>query len=231
MKVLALETSTKMASIALTNDDSLIAEYQILLGRSYSEMLLPAIEYLLQNSDTSVHDIDAFALAQGPGSFTSLRIGMSVVKGLSMGVKVPVVPIPSLDGLAHNVCYASHLVCPLIDARKGEVYAAFYKKTDSSQLTKIRSDRSLRPEHLLDEISEDVVFLGDGSNLYRELIVERLKGKAHFAPLHLMYPRASVIAQLAFQKIENNSMVPERALLTPLYIRFPEAEIKMGKSR
>ena len=230
MKILALETSTKMGSIALTDDTNLVGEYQISIKGSYSEMLLPAIDHLLKESDTPIHTIDAFALAQGPGSFTSLRIGMSVVKGFSMKTKVPVIPVPSLDGLAHSLCYSNHLVCPLMDARKGEVYTAFYKKKNHS-LTKISNDRVLNPEQLMDEIDEDVVLLGDGAILYKELIEKRLQGKAHFAPLNLSYPRASAIAHLAFEKIKTARVLENSALLTPLYVRRPEAEVKWGKSR
>ena len=124
------------------------------------------------------------ALAQGPGSFTALRIGMSVIKGFSLKIKVPVIPIPSLDGLAHNLCYSDYLVCPLMDARKGEVYTAFYQKKED-YLTKISEDRVLNPEQLMDDIDEDVVLLGDGALLYKELIKNRLQEKAHFAPFNL----------------------------------------------
>jgi tRNA threonylcarbamoyladenosine biosynthesis protein TsaB len=230
MKILALETSTKMGSIALTDDSNLVGEYQIPIKESYSEVLLPAIEHFLNICDIPIHTIDAFALAQGPGSFTSLRIGMSVIKGFSMKTKVPVIPIPSLDGLAHNLCYSNHLICPLMDARKGEVYTAFYKRQEGA-LTKISADMVLSPEKFMDEIDEKVVLLGDGAILYKDLIQKRLQGQAHFAPLNLTYPRASAIAHLAFEKIRTVKVVENTALLTPLYVRRPEAEVKWGKSR
>ena len=127
MKLLSLETSTKMGSIAITDNTQLLGEFQIAINDSFSEMLLPTIDFVLKSTKTSIHDVDAFALAQGPGSFTSLRIGMSVVKGLALKNKAPIIPIPTLDGLAHNLANCSLLLCPLIDARKGEVYTAFYK--------------------------------------------------------------------------------------------------------
>ena len=230
MKILALETSTKMGSIALTEDYNLLGEYQISIKDSYSEMLLPAIDHLLKSCDTSIHTIDALALAQGPGSFTALRIGMSVIKGFSLKIKVPVIPIPSLDGLAHNLCYSNYLVCPLMDARKGEVYTAFYKKK-KDYLIKISDERVLNPEQLMDDIDEDVLLLGDGAILYKGLIQKRLQGKAHFAPFNLSYPRASAIAHLAFEKIKTAKVLQNSDLLTPLYVRRPEAEVKWGKSR
>jgi tRNA A37 threonylcarbamoyladenosine modification protein TsaB len=117
-----------------------------------------------------------------------------------------------------------------MDARKCEVYTAFYKKVDHS-LTKISGYRVLNPEELMDEIDEDVFLLGDGAILYKEIIEKRLQGKAHFAPLNLSYPRASAIAHLAFEKIKTGKVLENSALLTPLYVRRPEAEVKWGKSR
>ena len=194
MKLLSLETSTKMGSIAITDNTRLLGEFQIAIKDSFSEMLLPAIDYLLKNTEVSIHNVDAFTLAQGPGSFTSLRIGMSVVKGLALKNKVPIIPIPTLDGLAHNLSYSSLLICPLIDARKGEVYTAFYKKQSDHSLAKLTDDRVVEPEKLIDEIDEETVFLGDGSILYGDLFRKRLQEKAHFAPINLLYPRAAALS-------------------------------------
>lgn len=229
MKLLALETSTMIGSIALSTTNELLAEYQLGIKTSYSDMLLPAIEHLLHSTNTPIQAIDAFAIAQGPGSFTALRIGMSVVKGLSLATNKPVIAISSLDGLAHNMFASNYLICPLLDARRHEVYTAFYKKAGDS-LQRLSPDRALRPEKLLEEIHEDVVFLGDGSERYRNLIANALQEKALFAPIPLNYPRASTIAQLAFKK---GMHVPfrETESLTPLYGRPPEAEIKWEKSR
>jgi tRNA threonylcarbamoyladenosine biosynthesis protein TsaB len=229
MKLLALETSTMIGSIALSTATELLAEFQLGIKTSYSEKLLPAIDHVLYMSNTALQDIDAFAIAQGPGSFTSLRIGMSVIKGLSLATNKPLITVSSLDGLAHNMFASNDLICPLLDARRHEVYTAFYKK-DGNALRRLCPDRALRPEMLLEEIHEDVVFLGDGSERYRQLIGNALRGKARFAPLPLNYPRASTIAHLAFQK---GVQVPFSASesLTPLYGRPPEAEIKWGKSR
>lgn len=229
MKLLALETSTMIGSIALSTPTELLAELQLGIKTSYSDILLPAIDHVLHITRTPLHDIDAFAIAQGPGSFTALRIGMSVMKGLSVATNKPLIPVSSLDGLAHNMFASHYLICPLLDARRHEVYTAFYKKTGNG-LQRLSPDRALRPEKLLEEIHEDVVFLGDGSERYRELIANALQEKAHFAPLPLNYPRAATIAQLAF-KHDMHVPFSETGSLIPLYGRPPEAEIKWGKSR
>jgi tRNA threonylcarbamoyladenosine biosynthesis protein TsaB len=225
MKLLSLETSTKMGSIAITDNTQLLGEFQIAIKDSFSEMLLPTIDYALKSTATSIHDVDAFALAQGPGSFTSLRIGMSVVKGLALKNKAPIIPIPTLDGLAHNLSYCSLLLCPLIDARKGEVYTAFYKRQSNHSLAKLTDNRVISPTRLIDEIDEEVVFLGDGSILYADLIRKRLHKKAHFAPLNLLYPRATGISHLALQVINKDQVPQQSALFEPLYVRPPEAEV------
>ena len=230
MKLLAIETSTMIGSVALTDDNELLAEYQIGIRATYSDILFPAIDHILKSANVAIQEVDAFALAQGPGSFTALRIGISVIKGLALANNKPVIAIPSLDALAHNMCFSDILICPLIDARRDEVYTAFYKREDGHTLKKLTPDRAIVPEILLDEIREEVVFLGDGTDLYKDLIVRKLKEKVLFSPLHLKYPRASAIAQLAFKKLNLNE-VSDIEVMTPLYVRPPEAETKWVKKK
>ncbi len=228
MKILAIETSTMMGSIALTDDDHLIAEYQIGINSTYSDVLLPFIDHLLNHAKVAIQEVDGFALALGPGSFTALRIGLSLVKGLALSVRKPIVGIPSLDGLAQNACFSNLLICPLLNARKGEVYTSFYKRKDDYSIEKLTPDRVINPEKLLGEIGEEVIFLGDGSAFYRENITDRLKKNAFFAPQHLNYPRASSIITLASEKFKNKEIMNSDSL-TPVYVRAPEAEIKWEK--
>lgn len=230
MNLLAIETSTMIGSVALTDDNELVAEYQIGIKATYSDTLFPMIDHILKNANVSIQEVDAFALAKGPGSFTSLRIGISVIKGLALANNKPVIAIPSLDALAHNMCFSNMLICPLIDARRDEVYTAFYKREEGHTLKKLTPDRAIVPEILLDEIREEVVFLGDGTDLYKDLIIRKLKEKALFSPLHLKYPRASAIAQLAFKKLNVNE-VSDIEVMTPLYVRPPEAETKWVKKK
>ncbi|MBW2554309.1 MAG: tRNA (adenosine(37)-N6)-threonylcarbamoyltransferase complex dimerization subunit type 1 TsaB [Deltaproteobacteria bacterium] len=219
-----------IGSVALTDDNELLAEYQIGIKATYSDTLFPMIDHILKNANVSIQEVDAFALAKGPGSFTSLRIGISVIKGLALANNKPVIAIPSLDALAHNICFSNMLICPLIDARRDEVYTAFYKREEGHTLKKLTPDRAIVPEILLDEIREKVVFLGDGTDLYKDLIIRKLKEKALFSPLHLKYPRASAIAQLAFKKLNVNE-VSDIEVMTPLYVRPPEAETKWVKKK
>ena len=230
MKLLAIETSTMIGSVALADDDELLVEYQIGIQATYSDTLFPVIDHMLKHTNVSIQEVDAFALAQGPGSFTALRIGISVIKGLALANNKPVIAIPSLDGLAHNMCFSNMLVCPLINARKDEVYTAFYRRGDGHTLNKLTPDRAIVPDILLDEIREEVVFLGDGTDRYRDLIIRKLNDNVFFSPLHLKYPRASAIAQLAFKKLTVNE-VSDIDVMTPIYVRQPEAETKWVKKK
>ncbi len=149
MMLLALETSTRMGSIALLSEGGLIAEYQLGVMPSYSEMLLPVIDRVLHDSGITMKAIDIFAVAQGPGSFTALRMGMSVILGLSIATQKNIIPVPSLDGLAYNAGACDHVICPMLDARRGEVYYALYHRDSGRQLKRITPYRVAAPERVL----------------------------------------------------------------------------------
>jgi len=226
MMVLALETSTRMGSIALLSEGGLIAEYQLGVITSYSEMLLPVIDRFLHDSGITMKAIDIFAVAQGPGSFTALRMGMSVILGLSIATQKNIIPVPSLDGLAYNAGACDHVICPMLDARRGEVYYALYHRDSGRRLKRITPYRVAAPERVLQSIEDKAVLLGDGFMLYRDLFVTALQERAVIAPEHLHYPRASAIGALAMQQFREQ---PHEGLyqgVMPLYVRPPDAQAK-----
>ncbi len=225
MKILAVETSTKAGSIALIEDEELLREYLLNMEATHSERLLPIIERLLAESKLSPKEVEGFAVSLGPGSFTGLRVGISTVKGLAFATQRPIVGIPTLDGLAYNLIFTSFLICPILDAKKKEVYAALYKGDQKGGLKKLTSDLVLPPLELLKHIQKRVVFLGEGIKIYRQLFEEKLGKLALFAPLHLNVPRAASIAQLSLPKfLKGDTLEPED--LCPLYVRPSEAEMK-----
>jgi tRNA threonylcarbamoyladenosine biosynthesis protein TsaB len=226
MNLLALETSTRMGSIALLSDGRLISEYQTGIRPNYSEMLLPLIEQVVSTSDTSIEEIDMFAVAQGPGSFTALRIGISVILGLSIATDKKIVPVPSLDGLAYNAYCSNHLICPMLDARRGEIYYAFYRFEDRGRLQRITPYRVASPDRVISEIDETVVLLGDGIAMYRDRFVDSLGEKACIAPGHLHYPRASAIGAIAMQRMSDFPDAVAHETIVPLYVRPADAEAK-----
>jgi tRNA threonylcarbamoyladenosine biosynthesis protein TsaB len=226
MIVLGVETATGVGSVAIVNDKGIIGEFTLNVSLNHSERLLPIIDQLLKNSDISLSRIDGLVVSLGPGSFTGLRIGISTIKGLSLASEKPVVGIPTLDGLAHHYPFAETLVCPMLDAKKKEVFAALYRWNSSFELQKITSDLAISPQKILQNINERVVFLGDGSRVYESLIKEFLGSKALFAPPHLGHPRAATIACLGLEELKKGNTLALNNL-APLYIRSPDAERNM----
>lgn len=225
MKILALETATVAGSIAVLDDlEGLVGEVRIDVKIVHAERLMPSIEWLLSSSMISAEEIDAFAVSIGPGSFTGLRIGLSTAKGFAFASGKPLVPVPTLDAFARTLPFCSHIVCPMLDARKDEVYAALYK-WEGGVMKKIMPETAVSPGDLLKDIKEPMVFMGDGARKYRELIMDALKENAVFAPSSRMSPSASTVAEIAVEKIKQGD-VADIVSLTPFYIRKSEAEVR-----
>jgi tRNA threonylcarbamoyladenosine biosynthesis protein TsaB len=226
MKVLALETATIAGSVAILDDKKgLIGEVRVDVKVAHSERLMPSVEWLLNASGLSINDIDAFAVSIGPGSFTGLRIGLSTAKGLAFSTGKPLVPVKTLDAFARTLVYCSYTICPMLDARKNEVYAGLYRWEDDL-CKKIMSGTAISPEALLNEIKGNgpVLFTGDGTLKYRKVIEETLKKDAVFAPSYRMSPSASSVAEIAFETLEQGDL-PDPVSIIPFYIRKSEAEV------
>ncbi|MBI5664878.1 MAG: tRNA (adenosine(37)-N6)-threonylcarbamoyltransferase complex dimerization subunit type 1 TsaB [Nitrospirae bacterium] len=224
MKVLALETATLAGSIAIVDDvEGLIGEVKVSVKIAHSERLMPSIEWLLKASAISIKEIDAFAVSIGPGSFTGLRIGLSTVKGFAFATGKPVVPVRTLDAFARTMPFCRHLICPMLDARKNEVYAAFYR-WDDNICTKLGPETSIKPGELLKDTNGPIIFMGEGARIYKNTISDLLKTKAIFAPSSHMSPSASTVGELAVEMIRQGIAV-DPVSLTPFYIRKSEAEL------
>ncbi len=224
MKILALETATLTGSVAIADDSrGLIAEVMVNVRIAHAERLMPSVEWLLKASGINIHEIDAFAVSIGPGSFTGLRIGLSTVKGLSYATNKPVVPVPTLDAFAMTMPFCSYIICPMLDARKNEVYAGLFKWEDNL-CKKILPAAAINPRELLQRINEPVVLMGAGAETYSELIKDILKANAVFAPASRMSPSASTVAEIAFERL-NRGITADTASLAPFYVRKSEAEI------
>ncbi len=224
MKVLALETATLAGSIAIVDDvEGLIGEVKVSVKIAHSERLMPSIEWLLNASGISIKEIDVFAVSIGPGSFTGLRIGLSTVKGFAFATGRPVVPVRTLDAFARIMPFCQHLICPMLDARKNEVYAACYR-WDNDVCTKMMPETSIHPHELLKGTKGPVVFMGDGARIYKNVISDVMKTRAIFAPPAQMSPSASTVAEIAIE-MTAQGMAADPASLTPYYIRKSEAEV------
>lgn len=226
MKVLALETSTIAGSIAIADAGELIGELRINVKVAHAERLMNSVDWLLNASRLSAKDIDAFAVSIGPGSFTGLRIGLSTAKGFSYATNKPLVSVPTLDAFARTLPFCSCLICPMLDARKNEVYTGLYK-WEGGMCKKIISETAVNPADFLKDmkkIKETTVFIGDGTKIYKKLITDILKNKAIFAPASKMSPSASSVAEIALEKLKQG-LTADPVSLTPFYIRKSEAEV------
>ena len=229
MKLLAIETSTMLGGIAVMEDDTLIAESRMNVKATHSERIMADIDNALKRSGFTIDDIDVFGIASGPGSFTGLRVGLSTLKGLSYATGKRVVSVSTLEAFAWNVPFSQHLICPLLDARKKEVYAGVFEWSEDG-FTKIVDEQTIKLDTLLSAIVKSTVFLGEGALLYKDRIQACLGEKALFgAPQH-MVPSPANVAYLCMKKAGNNIFDnPER--LVPRYMRKSEAEIKQDDRR
>ena len=223
MKVLALETATLAGSIAIVEDEELIGEVKVSINVAHAERLMSSVDWLLKASHVSIEEIDAFAVSIGPGSFTGLRIGLSTAKGFSYAAGKPIVPVPTLDAFARTLSFCRHFICPMLDARKNEVYTGLYK-WEGDICRQIISATAINPAIFLKEMNGTVVFMGEGAKIYNELITASLKDKAVFAPASKMSPSASSVAEIAIEKVKQG-IFTDPVSLTPFYIRKSEAEL------
>ncbi|MGA3085879.1 MAG: tRNA (adenosine(37)-N6)-threonylcarbamoyltransferase complex dimerization subunit type 1 TsaB [Thermodesulfobacteriota bacterium] len=223
MKILALDTSTETGGVALLAEEILQAQAQIRVAKTHANQLWKTILFLLEQADWGLNDIDLWAVTIGPGSFTGLRIGMATIKGLALATGKPVMGVSSLEALASSFPYCPYLICPLIDARKKEVFCAFFKSSSEGVVKMIGEVRHVNPQNLVREFKEPVLLVGNGAELYRDFFKEKLGPMALFPKphLHLISPMAlGILARSQFLQGRPTSLEAIR----PLYIRLSEAE-------
>ena len=180
MLILALDSAALSGSVALCEDGVLIAECTVCTGHTHSETLLPMGEAVLRAAGRQVGDIGLFACTVGPGSFTGLRIGSATAKGLGLALEKPLIHVPTLDAMAYNLYGCGERICPIMDARRGQVYTGIYRFEDNTFRT-LKEDCAIALEELLEELAaaqEPLVFLGDGVTVGREQIAARLGSHA-----------------------------------------------------
>jgi len=227
MKILAVDTATNSCSVAATDDGKLVAELTISKDETHSKHLMESIHSVLENAGFSVADLDGLAVTVGPGSFTGLRIGISTIKGLAHALGKPVVGVSTLEALARQCGQTPHLICPLLDARKGEVYAATYRFNEG-QLIQKTGARAIIPEAVVADIKSPCLFIGTGAQLYRQRIVAMAGNFAHFVAEDQNTIKASSVALLSMPRFEHND-TDEIGGLVPHYIRKSDAELNFGR--
>ena len=225
MKILGLDSSGIVASVAIVEDDVLIAEYTVNYKKTHSQTLLPMLDEIAKMTELDLNSIDAIAVAAGPGSFTGLRIGSATAKGLGLALKKPLIAIPTVEGLAYNLYDISGLICPIMDARRKQVYTGIYRFTDH-QLKVVEDQMAVPMETVIEKLNqygEAVTFLGDGVSVFHELIAEKMTVPYSFAPAHVNKQRAAAVAALGeiYYRQEKTETAMEHV---PDYLRVSQAE-------
>lgn len=229
MKLLALDSSGLVASVAVTQDDTLIAEFTMNYKKTHSQTLVPMMEAIRQMTDLDLDSIDAIAVAAGPGSFTGLRIGSATAKGLGLALEKPIVPVPTVDGLAYNLYGTADVVCPLMDARRGQVYTGLYEfvyNEGSYEMKTLVPQCAVAIETIAEQINRlgrRVVFLGDGVPVFREKIPGLLTVPYSYAESFQNRQRASAVAALGMQYYREGK-VEKAEDHAPEYLRLSQAE-------
>ena len=240
MKILALDSSGLVASAAITENDLLVAEYDIQYKKTHSQTLLPMLEEIRRMVDLDMESVDAVALAAGPGSFTGLRIGSATAQGLGLALDIPIVEIPTLEGLAYNLYGSADYICPIMDARRGQVYTGVYefvweKGECGGSITGGPAGYSIQAvvppcaaaieeiAQKLNDLGRRVIFLGDGVPVFRQRLAELMQVEYSFAPAHMNRQRAASIAALGSIYFKEGKTVPA-AEHVPVYLRLSQAE-------
>lgn len=225
MRILAIDSSGLVASVAIIEDNIMIAEYTVNYKKTHSQTLLPMIDEIVSMVEIDLNTIDAIAISGGPGSFTGLRIGSSTAKGLGLALKKPIINIPTLDGIAFNLYGTDKIICPLIDAKRNQVYTGIYEFVEDNFCV-ICEQKICLIDEIIDEINKinrKIIFLGDGAKVYKNEIDQKVKNIHYYAPTHLFEQRAGAIGTLAI-KYFNEGKFETATEHIPIYLRLSQAE-------
>jgi tRNA threonylcarbamoyl adenosine modification protein YeaZ len=225
MKLLALDSSGIVASVALYEDDVMMAEYTVNYKKTHSQTLLPMLDEISKMTELDLSTIDAIAIAAGPGSFTGLRIGSATAKGLGLALHKPLIAVPTIEALAYNLYDTKGLICPIMDARRNQVYTGVYRFEDHKLVTVIDQEAASITELMeqLEALGEPVTFLGDGVPVFREQILEGMTLPVSFAPSHVSRQRAGAVAALGALYYKEGK-IQSAMEHTPEYLRVSQAE-------
>lgn len=224
MKILGIDSSSMVASVAVVTDDVLTGEYTVNFKKTHSQTLLPMIDEVAEMLELELSELDAIAVAGGPGSFTGLRIGTATAKGLGLALKKPLIHVPTMDALAYNLWGSDRLICPVMDARRNQVYTGLYYCKDALEIVMEQCPMEVgKLVERINELGQPVIFLGDGVPVYRSQIEEQIKVSVSFAPAHKNRQRAASVAALGAEYWKQGRYV-SAAEMQPDYLRKSQAE-------
>ena len=229
MLILAIDTSSSTATVALIENGSLLAEYTQNSGRTHSQRLMPMIDEMFKSCGKKPEDVDLYACAAGPGSFTGLRIGATAIKTMAQVFDKPIAAVPSLDALAYNLFNYDGLLCPMLDAQRGAVYSALYK-WEKDKLIKLEDYRVIDAKELVEKLgafNQKVAILGDGVEIATKYI-DANNSNISLVPVGNSQPRASSCAAIA-QQMQEQGQIESSYSFMPVYIRKSQAEVEYEK--
>ena len=225
MKILALDSSGLVASVAVTEDDNLLGEYTINYKKTHSQTLLPMLDEVAKMIELDLKTVDAIAVSAGPGSFTGLRIGSATAKGLALALDKKIVSVPTVDALAYNIWNCTDVICPLMDARRQQTYTGLYTFEDGRMQT-LLPQCVVQIEEIINKVNDmgkPVVFLGDGVTVFADFIAQHCKVPYQYAPAHCNKQRAASVAALGAILYGEGKAEPA-AEHKPDYLRLSQAE-------
>ena len=231
MKILALESSATTASVAVVTEELVMAEYTIDHKKTHSQTLLAMVDEMLKMADIQLEELDAIAVSGGPGSFTGLRIGSATAKGLGLALNIPLIHVPTIDAMAYNFYGTDRLICPMMDARRTQVYTGIYKNNDTFEIIK-KQDIVLIKDitEELNNIGKPVLLLGDGAQVNKAYLEENLTVPYLFAPLNLNRSKAASVGALGV-KMYAEGKTESAAEHVPEYMRATQAERELEAKR
>ncbi len=224
MRILALDSSGLVATVAIVEDEQTIAQYTVNYKKTHSQTLLPMVDEIVNMTDFDLSTVDAIAVAGGPGSFTGLRIGSATAKGLGLALNKPLIHVPTVDGMAYNLFGSKGLICPIMDARRNQVYTGLYRF--ENEFTVVEEQMAISVDELIEKINhygEKVTFLGDGVPVYKAQLEERLSVEYCFAPAHVNRQSAAAVGSLAM-RYYSEGRIETAGEHQPDYLRVSQAE-------
>ena len=224
MRILALDSSGLVATVAIVEDNQTIVEYTVNYKKTHSQTLLPMLDEIVKMTEFDLSSIDAIAVAGGPGSFTGLRIGSATAKGLGLALDKPLIHVPTVDGMAYNLFGIKGLICPMMDARRNQVYTGLYRFEDAFEV--VEEQMAISVEELIEKLNqygEKVTFLGDGVPVYGKLLEEGLNVEYCFAPAHVNRQSAAAVGTLGIQYLKAGKIETAKEH-QPDYLRLSQAE-------
>ncbi len=232
MKILAIESSGLVASAAIVTEDMLLAEYTVNFKKTHSQTLLPMVEEIVSMVGLELKEIDAVAVSAGPGSFTGLRIGSATAKGLGLALNKPIIPVPTTQGIAANLYGAEGIICPLMDARRNQVYTGLYRYNKDG-FSVVEDQMAVLVDEIIEKVNalgEPVTYLGDGVEAFAKMLEEKTTVPFSFAPLHASKQRAGALAVRAVE-LYKAGVMQTAAEHEPDYLRLSQAERELKEKQ